>query len=247
MGDPSAFINLMLRYPGNHNFARGVVAYLLEDDTWGRRGGNLYVLTGDFRQMGTYGGTGGWRETLGEQQAALLDWVDDVRNNGLPEPVAIALAAITAIGVAIWAGLAGGQLYMPVAPGYARPIPASAQGGVAGRVAVLAAPSTDRSLILLELKRALETTLRQRLRLAAGATPAAIVASAVQRNALGPQSTRALQGLLARLSAGEVAVMNARRLSVSDRALAALHQGVLDILTEVKDQEDVQGDSRAQH
>jgi hypothetical protein len=134
-----------------------------------------------------------------------------------------------------------------VAPGYARPIPASAQGGAAGRVAVLAAPATDRSLILLELKRALETTLRQRLRLSVGSTPAAIVASAVERNALGPQSTRALQGLLARLSAGEVAVMNARRLSVSDRALSALHQGVLDILTEVKDQEDVQGDSRAQH
>ena len=43
MADPSAFINLMLRYPGNRNFARGVLKYLLEDDSWGRRAGTLRI------------------------------------------------------------------------------------------------------------------------------------------------------------------------------------------------------------
>jgi hypothetical protein len=83
MGDPSAFINLMMRYPGNRSFARGVFSYLLEDDTWGRRGGNLYLVNGDFKQLGSYGDPNGMREMLSEQQAALLDWIDDVRNNGL--------------------------------------------------------------------------------------------------------------------------------------------------------------------
>jgi hypothetical protein len=247
MGDPSAFINLMLRYPGNRNFARGVLSYLVEDDTWGRRGGTVYFLTGDFRQSGTYGESGGLREELAAQQAAVLEWVDEVRKHGLPEPLSIALAAMAAIGVAIWAGLAGGQLYVPAPPGYARGIPMAAQGGFAGRFAVLGAPSTDRSLILMELKRGLEGNLRQRLGLPVAATSSDIVDCAARREVLKPASLHALGNLLERLSAGEIAVRNARRLAVSDRALRALHEGILDILAQMKAEEDVQRDSRSQH
>lgn len=233
MGDPSAFINLMLRYPGNRSFARGMVAYLVEDDTWGRRGGNLYVLTGSFRQSGSYGDSGGWRETLLERQSALLDWLQDVRSNGLPEPVSIALAAFAAIGVCIWTALAGGQLYVAVPPGYARPVPTSAQGGFAGRFAVLAAPSTDRALILLELKQTLEASLRQRLNMP-GASSGGLVEAARQRELLPAQAALELDGLLRRLAAAEVAVISSRRLNVSERALRGLHEGVQKVLNEME-------------
>jgi hypothetical protein len=247
MGDPSAFINLMMRYPGNMNFARGVFNYLLEDDTWGRRGGNLYVLSGEFKQAGTFGDPGGFRETLGEQQAALLDWLEEVQQSGLPEPFSIALAAVAAICVAIWAGLAGGQLYAPLAPGYARSLPHAAQGGFAGRVAVLAAKSTDRAMILRELKRNLEGSLRGRLGLPAAVGPREIVLAAGEQALLSPRSLRSLEPLLTRLSAGEIAVMSARRLSISDRKLQALHDAVLEILTEMVELENPKRDSRSQH
>jgi uncharacterized protein DUF4350 len=247
MGDPSAFINLMMRYPGNRSFARGVVSYLLEDDTWGRRGGNLYVVSGDFKQSGTYGDPGGLRETLNEQQAAIADWIQEVRASGLPEPFSIAIAAIAAIGVAIWAGLAGGQLYAAVAPGYARQLPYAAHGGFAGRVAVLGAKSTDRALVLRELKRTLEAALRQRLGVSAPMSPRELVAVAAEKSLLRPASLLMLEQLLGRLSAGEVAVMNARRLTLSDRKLEALHAGVLDILAEMVELEDPKRDSRSQH
>lgn len=247
MADPSAFINLMLRYPGNRNFARGLLKYLLEDDSWGQRGGNLYVLSGGFRQMGTYGSSESWRESLGEQEAAILEWIREVRREGLPEPMSIALAAIAAIGVAIWAGLAGGQLYVPVPPAYARSIAVDAQGGFAGRFAVLGGASSDRALILLELKRTLEATLRQRLNLADGASTRDILEAAADKGSLKPETLRALELLLQRLSAGEVAVLSARRLSVTDRALRALHDRALDILAEMKDQETSKRDSRSQH
>ncbi len=248
MGDPSAFINLMLRYPGNRRFARGLVSYLVEDDTWGRRGGNVYVLTGSFRQSGSYGETAGLRETLSEQQAALLDWLREVQRNGLPEPFTIALAAIVVIVVAIWSGFAGGQLYVPALPGYARGLPAIAQGGFAGRFAVLAAPSTDRALVVLELERTLRARLEHRFGLPAGASHNALLEAAARRAAFTPERVRALGALLTRLSAGKVAVTNARRLSVSDPALDALHQRVLDILAEMNDQEGSQRDSSsAQH
>jgi hypothetical protein len=233
MGDPSAFINLMLRYPGNTSFARGVFSYLLEDDTWGRRGGNLYVLSGDFKQTGSFGDPEGFRETLSEQQAALLEWFEEVRTSGLPEPFSIALAAVAAICVAIWAGLAGGQLYAPLAPGYARALPQAAQGGFAGRVAVLAAKSTDRALILRELKRTLESALRLRLGLHLAVGSREIVQSASRQALLSARSLGALEQLLTQLSAGEVAALSARRLSLSDRKLQALHDGVLEILTEM--------------
>jgi hypothetical protein len=233
MGDPSAFINLMLRYPGNRNFARGVVSYLVEDDTWGRRGGNLYVISGSFRQSGSYGDAGGWREALLERQAALLDWLEEVRTRGLPEPMSIALAAVAAIGVCIWTALAGGQLYSPVPPGYARPIPVSAQGGFAGRFAVLAAASTDRALVLLELKQTLEASLRQRLELP-NADSRSLVESARQRRILRPASALQLEQLLRRLGAAELAVLNSRRLNVSERALRALQEGVLAVVGEIE-------------
>ena len=233
MGDPSSFINLMLRYPGNRNFARGVVSYLVEDDTWGRRGGNLYVLNGSFRQSGSYGEAEGWREALLERQSALLDALEELRTHGLPEPVSIALAAVAAIGVCIWTALAGGQLYVPLAPGYARAVPVSAQGGFAGRFAVLSAPSTDRALVLLELKQTLEASLRQRLSLPSAST--ANLAEAVgQRRLLRPDSARKLEQLLRRLAAAELALVSTRQLNVSDRALRGLHEGTLALLAEIE-------------
>jgi hypothetical protein len=247
MGDPSAFINLMLRYPGNEAFARGMFRYLLEDDSWGRRGGALYFVTGEFEQSGSYGDPGGLRETLGEQQAALLEWLDEIRSKGLPEPVSIALAALAAIAVAIWAGFAGGQLYSPVAPGFARPLPLPAQGGFAGRVAVLGAKSTDRALILRELLRSLQAALRDRLGSTVPMSPRELVRAAAEKKLLAPPSLRSLEEVLALLSAGEVAVMNARRLSLSDRKLQALHAAVLDIVAEMMDQENHERDSRPQH
>jgi hypothetical protein len=247
MGDPSAFINLMLRYPGNESFARGVFRYLLEDDSWGRRGGALYIVAGDFAQSGSYGDPAGLRQTLGEQQAALLEWLDELRSKGLPEPLSIAMAALAAIAVAIWAGFAGGQLYTPIAPGFARPLPAVAQGGFAGRVAVLGARSTDRALILRELLRGLQMALRDRLGSTVPMSPRELVRAVAEKRLLEPASLRALEELLARLSAGEVAVMNARRLSLSDRRLQALHSAVLDILAEMVDQEKPTRDSRSQH
>lgn len=233
MGDPSSFINLMLRYPGNRNFARGVVSYLVEDDTWGRRGGNLYVLSGSFRQSGSYGDAEGWREALLERQSALLDWIEELRTHGLPEPLSIALAAAAAIGVCIWTALTGGQLYVPLSPGYARAVPVSAQGGFAGRVAVLSTPSTDRALVLLELKQTLEASLRQRLNLP-GASAASLAEVAGQRRVLRPDSARNLELLLRRLGAAELALVNSRRLNVSDRALAGLHDGALTLLREIE-------------
>jgi hypothetical protein len=70
MGDPSSFINLMLRYPGNRRFAEGLLGYLIESDTWGEREGKLYFVANRFQQKGQFGDRGG---VLSNMKQSLLD------------------------------------------------------------------------------------------------------------------------------------------------------------------------------
>jgi hypothetical protein len=98
----------------------------------------------------------------------------------------------------------------------------------------------------MELKQTLEGSLRQRLNLP-GASTASLVDGVRQRQLLGPAAAQQLDRLLRRLGAAELAVVSSRPLNVSDRALRALHQGTVDLLTEMKDHEEGQRDGRAQH
>jgi hypothetical protein len=240
MGDPSVFINLMLQHPGNAAFARGLVGYLLEDDSWGSRRGKLYILSGSFAQVGSFAGSGGLAEFWSEQRAALMHWLDEIERQSLPEPLNIALGALAALGVAAWAGFAGAQLYLRPRPTYARPLPLAAQGGFAGRFAVLAAKAADRALVVLELKRAFEATLRERLGLPAAASSAAIMSAAQRDGRLSAQGVRSLERVLSRLGRAEVALVNVHALRVSDRQLDSTGSEMLEVLVEMhQDQRDV--------
>jgi hypothetical protein len=244
MSDPSAFINLMLQHPGNLAFARGLVNYLMDDDSWGARRGKLYILTGRFQQTGSFGGETGLEELLSDQRAALERWWQEVTERGLPEPINIGLGALAVLGVAAWAGFAAAQLYLRPRPSYARPLPIAAQGGFAGRFAALAAKTTDRALLLFELKRAFEATLRERLGLSTAASPRAIVDAARQEGYLSAQGVRSMERVLGRLASAEMAVTSARRLRVSDQALDTTGAEILEILVEMHQESEAKRDSR---
>src|SRR5690606_14589953 len=89
VGDPSIVMNSMLRYAGNKAFARGLVRYAVENDSWGTRGGRLFVASGAFEQKGSFGGE---ENTVAEWLRLLEDAFDIVRNEGLPDPLAWAAA-----------------------------------------------------------------------------------------------------------------------------------------------------------
>lgn len=155
VGDPSIVMNRMLRYPGNRGFARGLIGYAADQDTWGKRDGLVYVITGAFEQRGTYGDDGSSIE-LGERLRGIRDMAQTVRRDGLPAGGLYALAVLVGLGLVLWVGNNGARVHRPVAPRFTRPIPLVAQGGVAGHVEVLAARGTSRALAMLELKSALE-------------------------------------------------------------------------------------------
>jgi hypothetical protein len=159
MGDPSVVINEMLRYPGNRAFASGLVKYLVENDAGISRGGKLYVVANDFSQKGHFGGSRGALGELTSVGEALSGFAADITKNGLPAALALALSVLACAGVLVWAVSFSSRLYRRSLPRYAVPPPLVAQGGLAGRAAVLAAPSTDPVLLMLELRAAMSDAL----------------------------------------------------------------------------------------
>lgn len=175
MSDPSAVMNQMLRYPGNRAFAAGLVRYLVDDDGPMLRKGRLYIVANKFDEHGAFGGQTTMRKELDSAFSSLADALADARTNGFPPWMHVALAIIVAGAAAIWALRAGARTYKSPLPRYARRVPLIAQGGAAGRFAMLAAPSSARGLVLLELKSALVETVAHRFGLDAEPAPDVLV------------------------------------------------------------------------
>jgi uncharacterized protein DUF4350 len=156
MGDPSALMNLMLRYPGNRAFAQGLVRYLVDDDQWGPRQGRLVLVSNRFGEKGAYGNDSAFGREARDFVRSLREELAKVETAGLPRAALLALAVLLLAGLSVWVAGAAARRYPKPVPRFARALGLLAQGGVAGRAAALAAPSTHRGLVLLEQKHALE-------------------------------------------------------------------------------------------
>ena len=234
MGDPSSVMNMMLRYPGNRAFASRLVEYLVGDDSWGKRGGSLYLVANEFSQRGSFGGRGGFLGALDDRLDAIARLVAEIRREGLPEPLSLMLAVVAAGGSVLWAVAAATRRYRRAPPRYARPTPLVAQGGLAGRAAVLAADTTHRALAVLELKTALEEALRQRLRLPEMAGTERILEEIDRQDALSRRHSADLKSLLGEMARAEDAVGRTERIRVTPAMVRSMHDQMTSILAEVE-------------
>jgi hypothetical protein len=233
MGDPSAVMNLMLRYPGNRAFAGRLVEYLVGDDTWGRRSGNLYLVANGFTEHGSYGRHGGVLGAIDDRLEALARLVAETRRDGLPGTLALLLAALTAGGAALWTVSRATRRYRRLTPRYARETPLVAQGGLAGRAAVLAANTTHPALAVLELKSALEEALRARLGLVDGAALPRLVQEIDRQEALSRRNSDALREIVTEMARAEAAVARTERISIPEAAIRKMHEVTTGILAEL--------------
>jgi hypothetical protein len=233
MGDPSAVINLMLRYRGNRAFAKGLCEYLVEDDTWGSRNGKLYLVANDFRQQGRYGKEAGLLSDAMDNLRSVLDALGSAHDEGLPDRLAVVLALLAAAGAAVWAALAAARTYRRLTPRYAAPTPLVAQGGAPGRAAVLASPTTPRALVLLELKSALEERLRARLELTAGVGIARILAEIDRQGALSRRSFQQLRDMFEELGKLEAKIASAQQVRIAEATVERVRRLVTDVLAEL--------------
>jgi len=208
VGDPSIVMNSMLRYADNRAFARALVRYAGEDDTWGKRGGHVYIAAGDFGQDGAYGADDSIFTDLSGRLRSLDDVLTTVRHDGFPPWALYAVAVLVGLGVVIWVGANAGRTHRPLVPRFTRPIPLTAQGGVAGRAAVLAAPQTSRALAMLELKSALEEETCGLLHLDQVPAHNVLLEQLAEARLLEPAAIAELRQLLLRMAHVETLVLS---------------------------------------
>ncbi|MDB4939303.1 MAG: hypothetical protein JWP87_6275 [Labilithrix sp.] len=204
VGDPSIVMNSMLRYGGNKSFARGLVRYSVDHDSWGKRGGKLYIASGSFDQKGAYGDED---STWSDWMRGLRDALESMRHDGLPSWLAYAFAIALGLALVVWVGSRAGRLHKPVMPRFVRKTPAVAQGGVAGHAAVIAAPQTSRVLAILELKSALEEQLTALLGLPKVPGQTELLNQVATRSLLDAEGVVVLRRLLLRMSSVETMVV----------------------------------------
>ncbi len=230
VSDGSVVINTMLRYPGNRHFAEALSSYLVEDEGTTKRSGKLYLLSNRFSQRGTFGAgldVGTRLRQRGERLFSML-------HEGLPDALILALAAVAGLVVFGWARRNAWLHYARVRPHYLAPTPTLAQGGLAGRAAVLAAPSTHPTLALLELRASLLEGLSEHLRLHSGPSREALL-HALQTRALSPDSLARVRSLLTELDAIESSFAAGQVANISNATVTRLHRYALDIFAELGD------------
>ncbi len=232
MGDPSAFINLMLRYPGNRKFADGLLGYLVEPDSWGERGGKLYFLTNRFRQKGQYGERDGALAGLGRR---LADTMTDLHQNGLPAPLPLLLAALACLSAMAWAVLYAARPRARNMPRYATPEPLVAQAGLAGRAAVLSAPTTDPALALAELKSAALELFGERLQLGLAPSADLVLRELARRELLDAEGRRELASAFSELRAADEAIVSKKRWTQAGARLDTLRKKVMAAVLEIEE------------
>ncbi|APR75220.1 Hypothetical protein A7982_00566 [Minicystis rosea] len=231
MSDPSATINQMLRYPGNRAFVAGLVRYLVDDDGAQRRQGRLFIVANRFTEEGSFGGEGTIRKDIDTQLKAIAAALADARNEGFPGWAHVLIAAAAALGLAMWVSRSAARPYRSPLPRYARATPLVAQGGVAGRFAVLAAPTSPRSLALLELKSALVEALSHRLALPNEPPPEALTKLAIKAGRLDGRLASALTEVLQMMHDVESAVVAGRPANVTPAALEKAGDVVREVLS----------------
>jgi len=234
MGDPSVVINEMLRYPGNRAFASGLLKYLVENDAGISRGGKLYILANDFGQKGHFGGSRGALGELSNLSDTLSEFATDLDRNGLPGSLSLVLAVLASAGALAWAIHYSSRRYRRSAPRYALAPLLVAQGGLAGRAAVLAAPTTDPALVLLELRAALSEALAQRLGLSRLASPEQIIAELAKQPLFDASRVQQIAALFRALTEGQAPILARKRLRMAQARLADLARKVMEILDEIE-------------
>ncbi len=157
--DPSVFINEMLRYEGNRALARGLLTYLLEDDSWGPRQGKLVIVANGLTASHSFGEESETSQEVHQAMQNAETFLHDARVKGLPDTLFKVLSLAVALLLGGWIQGYAARPLKPSTPRFARSRPLASLGGVTGRAALLMAPGTHRGLVLLEQKQLLEDTL----------------------------------------------------------------------------------------
>jgi hypothetical protein len=239
MGDPSALINQMLRYPGNRAFAAGLVHYLVPDAgvevRAGSRRGRLLIIANDFTEVGI--SEGGLSDLAGEIDSRVESATRELRKlfqGGFSGLAGVVAAALVALGIGLWTTSVASRIYQRRVPSFARPVGPLSQGGAPGRAAMLGAPTTPHGLVVLELKAALEEGLAYELGFSSNLPPSELLAEVAKKRALDERRQKALKSVLLEMANVETMVAAGQPRVASKSDTTRLAGIVFDLLTAVR-------------
>jgi hypothetical protein len=239
MGDPSALINQMLRYPGNRAFATGLVHYLVPDAGVDAHGGaprgRLLVLANDFTETGV--SEGGLSELASDLDSRVENATRELRKlfqGGFSGLAGVIAAALVALGIGLWTTSVASRIYQRKVPSFARTVGMLSQGGAAGRAAVLGAPTTPHGLVVLELKAALEEGMAYELGHTSNLSPAELLVQVAQKGVLDERRQKALKAVLLEMANVETMVAAGQPRIVGKSDTARIAGVVFDLLQAVR-------------
>jgi hypothetical protein len=152
-GDPSVFLNTMMRFPGNRRFARNVLEFLSSSE-----GGKIYLVWGDAQSTGLYVGRDAprtrTRGAINQINTLLKDASHVLAHPNVLRPFALLIALATAcvMAVLVW-GRRPGERYGPRGP-------VGTAAGIAERVQLYTSDETRNLLIpALRLRRVIEQAI----------------------------------------------------------------------------------------
>lgn len=207
VSDASVVIDEMLRYGGNRAFAQGAVRYALDEDSWGKRGGTLYIATGSFEQKGRFGEEDGVASSIDDALRGVADFGRTVRQEGLPTSAVYVASLLLALLVVVWVARRSANRYRHRDPAFTARTPVLHQGGIAGKHALLTSGFAPRLLVALEWKLALEAELRWIFGVDAVPVAAQLPDALVARGLLAPSRQPELRSLLLELSRVETRLL----------------------------------------
>lgn len=232
MGDPSAFINMMLRYPGNRAFAKGLVTYLADGDATEPRRGRLFVVANEFTETSSFGGVTPLRKSIDRKIEALMEAFEELRDRGFPWWLHVVVASIAALLIFWWVMRALVKLYRSRLPRFARAVPLVAQGGVAGRVAVLSSNVSPPALALLEVRSALTEALAQHFNTSDQTAPSQLVQRIRDEIGIPADLDRDTDAVLRTMRAAESSVVSGSSAKVSESEVRKAY-GVMERLLDL--------------
>lgn len=240
LGDPSIFINLMLRYPDNRKLADGLIRYLVDDSSLAKVSGTttpvqgrLYLLSNGFKQEGSYGNNQNIKDKIEAVLNGSADVLRGFNDDGLSREASVILCCLIIAGVFAHMRQTLQFPRSPV-PSYSRAVHPAAQIGAASRIDVLKSTHAEPALLLLELDAVLRDAVSRRLHEDGGATPAQIAKSA-QTRGLTPTAAAELEQLLTEFQryAGELGRRRPKK--VSGHQLDRFHEQTLSLLRAIEE------------
>lgn len=243
LGDPSVFINLMLRYPGNRNLAEGLVDYLAPASGLGASTseialhsngkGKLWIVSNDFEQVGHYGDDESLFEKLKRRLEEAAKAVSEMDEEGMPPALAMFLAAVLALLVLSREFQGSLRLAPLVQSSFARPYVLAAQTGLGARAHVLSSKNANPILALLELDAALRETAARRL----GVSPSgseAHMSESLRSSGLSKDDAASLAKLLTTLRSYGQSLGQGRPKKATENSMRNYHRESMRLLEEME-------------